>query len=95
MSVDDDQKPTMTEQELFEFLAHDEGLPVSRRAIKWAVLRREILPTRIGRTNRFSKQDGWDWVKSRKQPGVYRVPDNGNLTMVAREPADVKAQASQ
>jgi hypothetical protein len=78
MSVDEDQKPTMTEQELFEFLSRDEGLPVSRRAIKWAVLRREIAPTRIGRSNRFSKQDGWDWVKSRKQPGIYRAPDKGS-----------------
>jgi hypothetical protein len=71
--VDDDLKPVMSEQDLFEFLARDEGLPVTRRAIKHAVLRREIIPTRIGNGNFFSKQDGWDWIKSRKQPGAYRL----------------------
>lgn len=70
----DDEKPTMSEQELFEWLCYDEGIPVTRRAVKHAVLRREILPTRIGNCNFYSKQDGWDWIKSRKQPGVYRLP---------------------
>ena len=71
--MDGDQKPTMTEQELWEWLHYDEGIPVTRRAVKHAVLRREILPTRLGNTNLYSKQDGWDFIASRKQSGVYRL----------------------
>lgn len=69
--MDDNLKPVLNEQELFEFLRYEEGIPVSRRAVKHAVLRREIVPTRIGNSNRFSKQDAWDWLASRRQPGVY------------------------
>ena len=29
--MDEDQKPTMTEQELWEWLLYDEGIPVTRR----------------------------------------------------------------
>jgi hypothetical protein len=72
--MDEDEKPTMTEQELWEWLHDVEGIPVSRRAIKYAVLKRQIWPSRVGPRNLYSKQDGWDWVKSRKQPGVYRAP---------------------
>lgn len=72
--MDDDEKPTLTEQGLYEYLHNEEGLPVTRRAIKYAVLRREIQPTRLGGGNFYSKRDGLDWVKSRKQPGVYRAP---------------------
>lgn len=68
------EKPTMTEQELWEWLHYDEGIPVTRRAVKHAVLRREIEPTRLGNSNLYSRQDGWDWIKSRKQAGAYRVP---------------------
>lgn len=70
--MDEDQKPTMTEQELWEWLHYDEGIPVSRRAIKHAVINREIVPTRLGNNNYFSKQDGLDWLKSRKQPEPSR-----------------------
>ncbi len=49
------------------------GIPVTRRAVKHAVLRREIIPTRLGNTNLYSKQDGWDFIASRKQSGVYRL----------------------
>lgn len=59
-------RPNLTEQELFEYLHDIEELPVSRRAIKYAVMRREILPTRIGNGNYFSMRDGLDWVRSRK-----------------------------
>lgn len=74
--MDDDEKPTLNEQELYEYLHYDEGLPVTRRAIKYAVLRREIQPTRLGGGNFYSKRDGLEWVKSRKQPGVYRAPES-------------------
>lgn len=62
----DVDRPNLTEQQLFEYLHHDEMLPVTRRAIKYAVIRREIAPTRIGNGNYFSMRDGLDWVKSRK-----------------------------
>lgn len=74
--MDDDDKPTMTETELWEWLHYDEGIPVSRRAIKYAVIRREIEPSRVGPRNLYSRNDGWGWVKSRKQSGVYRAPES-------------------
>jgi hypothetical protein len=58
----------MTERQLFEYLRDDEDLPVTRRSIKYAVIRREIVPTRLGSRNYFSKQDGLDWIASRKRP---------------------------
>lgn len=75
MSMNDIDKPVLTEQELYEYLRYDEGLVgVTRRSVKWAVLRREILPTRIGNKNYFTKRDGLDWIASRRQLGVYRAP---------------------
>jgi hypothetical protein len=71
--MDDSDRPNLTEQELYEYLHYDEDLPVTRRAVKDAVLRREILPTRIGRGNFFSKRDGLDWIVSRRQTGIYRL----------------------
>lgn len=59
-------RPNLTEQELFDYLHNTERLPVTRRAIKYAVMRREIAPTRIGNGNYFSKRDGLDWIRSRK-----------------------------
>lgn len=67
--MDDLDKPVLNEDELWSYLFHDEGLTsVTRRSIRYAVRRREIFPTRIGNGNYFSKRDGLDWVKSRKQP---------------------------
>ncbi|WP_375481987.1 hypothetical protein [uncultured Mycobacterium sp.] len=74
-ALDDLDKPNLSEQELWEYLYYDEYLVgVTRRSVKWAVLRREITPTRIGNKNYFSKRDGLDWIKSRRQPGIYRAP---------------------
>ncbi|VBA46732.1 hypothetical protein [Mycobacterium pseudokansasii] len=69
--MDDDDKPTMTETELWEWLHYDEGIPVTRRAIKMAVINREIEPTRLGNGNFFSRRDGLAWLRSRKQAGAY------------------------
>lgn len=77
--MDELDKPVLTETALFEYLAHDEGLPVTRRSVKYAVRRREILPTRLGNGNYFSKRDGLDWIASRKQPAPSRfVGANAN-----------------
>lgn len=79
--MNEDEKPTMTEQELWEWLHHDEGIPVSRRTIKYAVINREIKPTRYGNGNYFSKKDGWDFIASRKQPSTTRfVGQNAGRT---------------
>jgi hypothetical protein len=59
-------RPNLTEHELFEYLHNCEDLPVTRRAIKYAVIHREIVPTRIGNGNYFSKRDGLQWIRSRK-----------------------------
>ena len=68
-----DDDPVLTEQQLFEYLRYERNLiSVTRHSIKWAVIDREILPTRIGNKNWFSKRDGDDWIKSRKQPKPTR-----------------------
>jgi hypothetical protein len=59
-------RPNLTEQELFTYLHNSEKLPVTRRSIKYAVMRREIAPTRIGNRNYFSKRDGLEWIRSCK-----------------------------
>lgn len=64
--------PNLNETELYEYLYFDEKLPVTRRGVKDAVMRREIIPTRLGNGNYFSKRDALDWVKSRRQPTPTR-----------------------
>jgi len=67
--VDDIELPRFNEQQLFEYLRYDLGVVgVTRRSVKHAVIRREIVPTRIGNNNYFSKQDGLDWLKAQKHP---------------------------
>ena len=56
----------MTEQGLFEYLRYDMELPVTRRMIKYAVMRWEVVPTRLGNGNYFSKRDGLESIRSRK-----------------------------
>ncbi|OBA80310.1 hypothetical protein A9W99_18585 [Mycobacterium sp. 1164966.3] len=65
--MSDRDRPNMTEQELYEYLCFDLELPVTRRTVKYAVMRREIVPTRLGNGNYFSKRDGLDWIQSRKR----------------------------
>jgi hypothetical protein len=64
-----DDDPVLTEQELFEYLRYDRNLvSVTRRSVKYAVLRREIIPTQIGGKNWFSRADGDAWIKACKAP---------------------------
>ena len=86
--MDDLDRPFMTEQELFEWLHDDLGIPVTRRTIKYAVSAREIVPTRLGNGNYFSKRDGLDWIKSRKQPTPNRYV-GANLNRAPQSPAAV------
>jgi hypothetical protein len=60
-------RPNLTEQQLFEYLHDEQELPVTRRMNHYAVMRREIVPTRLGNGNYFSKWDGLQWVRSRKR----------------------------
>lgn len=66
--LSDLDRPNLTEQQLFEYLRYDEDVPVSRRSVKYAVMRRDIVPTRIGSRNYFSKRDGLVWIASLKRP---------------------------
>ena len=67
--LDDLDKPNFNEDELWAYLYYDEGLKyVSRRSVRLAVRKREIVPKRFGSANCFSKRDGLDWVDGRKVP---------------------------
>lgn len=67
--LDDYDKPNLTEAELFHFLRYEEGLVgVTRRSVRFAIMRRHIVPTKIGNTNYFSKRDGIDWIASSRVP---------------------------
>lgn len=71
--VDDIELPIFNEQQLFEYLHHDLGVGgVTRRSVKHAVIRREIVPTRIGNSNYFSKRDGLKWLEAQKHPVARR-----------------------
>jgi hypothetical protein len=67
--------PNMDQEQSYEFMLNELKIPVTRRAVKWAVIDREVEPTRIGRKNLFSRRDWLLWIESRRQPGVYRVKD--------------------
>ena len=68
-----DELPTFNERQLFEYLHYDLGVVgVTRRSVKHAVIRREIIPTRIGNNNYFSKRDGLNWLEAQKHPIARR-----------------------
>lgn len=71
--MDDIELPIFNEQQLFEYLHHHLGVGgVTRRSVKHAVIRREIVPTRIGNSNYFSKRDGLKWLEAQKHPVARR-----------------------
>jgi hypothetical protein len=51
------------------------GYPVTRRTIKYAVLRRELVPVRLGNGNYLSINDLRRWIESRRQAGTYQLPE--------------------
>lgn len=82
-----DDDPVLTENELFEYLRYDRGLvSVTRRSVKYAVLRREIVPTQIGGKNWFSRADGDAWIKAckRPEPTRYFGANAGRSSAVAK-----------
>jgi hypothetical protein len=73
--VDPMKVTNLTENGVYQYLL-ELGYPVTRRMIKWAVMRRELVPVRLGVGNYWSRQDALDWVESRRQPGIYRAPES-------------------
>lgn len=70
MSVDPMKVTNLNEDGVYKYLL-EQGYPVTRRMIKYAFLRRELVPVRLGVGNYVSRQDALDWVESRRQPGNY------------------------
>lgn len=74
LSVDPDHITNLNQEGVYQYLS-GLGYPVTRRMIKYAVLRRELIAVRLGRGNFWSRADSRSWVESRRQPGVYRAPE--------------------
>jgi hypothetical protein len=72
--MDPDDVANLNQEAAFEKL-REWGYPVTRRMIKYAVLRRELVPVRLGNGNYLSANDLRRWIESRRQAGVYRLPD--------------------
>jgi hypothetical protein len=69
-AIDELDKPRLTLVDLQEFLELDEDIPVTLRQLREAVLRGELVPTKLSNRNYFSKRDGLDWLAA--QRGKYR-----------------------
>ena len=61
--VDPMDIPNLNEQQLYEYIKNDLGVPLGRNTIKRAVISREIKPTVIARKNLFSRADGLNWLR--------------------------------
>lgn len=70
--MDENEVPNLNEQEVWEYLAYDLGIPVARRTVKHAVINRELVPTRLSGKNLFSRNKIHAWLESREQPEVGR-----------------------
>jgi hypothetical protein len=67
--MDDNDKPVLNQADLYEYLHDELGIVgVTRSTIKWAVTRRELSPTKIGRTLYFSKNEALRWLESCRLP---------------------------
>ncbi|RIR68159.1 hypothetical protein D2E62_03630 [Mycobacteroides abscessus] len=66
--MDENEIPRMTEQDVWEYLHYELGIPVARRTIKQAVSNRELRPTRLSGKNLFSLNRVHAWLESREQP---------------------------
>jgi hypothetical protein len=67
--IDEDDTPKHRLEELCEEL-QDKKIPVSYRQLREAVLRGELVPTKLSNRNYFSLRDGLNWVAAQK--GKYR-----------------------
>ena len=76
----------LTQDGVLQFLI-DCGYPATRHMVKWAFLRRELKPVRLGNCNYVSRRDVLNWVESRRQQGNYVAPDNGKSIHAKDKPA--------
>jgi len=74
VSLHPDDVANLNQEDTFQKL-REWGYPVTRRMIKYAVMRRELVPVRLGNGNYFSINDLHRWIESRRQAGVYRLPE--------------------
>lgn len=74
MDPDPDDVANLNQEAAFQKL-REWGYPVTRRTIKYAVLRRELEPSRFGNGNYFSVNDLRRWVESRRQASAYRLAE--------------------
>jgi hypothetical protein len=68
--LDELDRPNQKIEELWEFLHYDNDLPVSLRALKYAVLDGELVPTKLSNCNYYTRRQGLEWVAA--QRGKYR-----------------------
>jgi hypothetical protein len=72
--VDPNDVANLNQEAAFQKLT-EWGYPVTRRTIKYAVMRRELVPVRLGNGNYLSANDLLKWIESRRQPGIYRATE--------------------
>jgi hypothetical protein len=68
--LDELDRPNLTLDELRDFLYYDNDLPVTQRQLRYAVLRGELVPTKLSNRNYYTRRQGLDWVAG--QQGKYR-----------------------
>jgi hypothetical protein len=68
--LDEFDRPNLTLEGLWEWLYYDNDLPVKLRAMKYAVLHGELVPTKLSNRNFYTRRQGLDWVAA--QQGKYR-----------------------
>ena len=74
--IDPLDRTDLKEEGLFKFLKYEVGAPVTRSLIHEAIIRREIVPTKFGRNNWFSRRDGLNYLAGLrdKRDSVARYP---------------------
>ena len=76
MDPDPAEVANLNQEDAFQKL-REWGYPVTRRTLKYAILRRELKPSRFGNGNYLSVNDLRRWIDSRRQAGVYRLSEGG------------------
>lgn len=55
--------PDLKEHQLFLFMKNELGLPVTEGYIHNEIIAREIVPTKIGSNNYFTRRDALEWLE--------------------------------
>lgn len=74
MDPNPDDVANLNQEAAFQKL-REWGYPVTRRTIKYAVLRRELVPVRLGNGNYLSANDLRRWIESRRQASTYKLAE--------------------